>query len=162
MGVFENPMFAKGTFAHRPCRCRIEGIFDRRWRRLCCRGCAIRDGIQDHTHLNRWWRIAGVFVRAEASGCGSVDRERLMNSDDDDPIIAGNWKMFKTISETQAFFDCVSCRLISGDVTIATSSSLRPLRRWPRQSMAADGTRVAISAQDVYWEEGRCLHRRSL
>jgi len=66
------------------------------------------------------------------------------------PVIAGNWKMFKTRPETGAFFDALIPEILDVehcDIVVAP----------PFISLAAaveetDGTRVAISAQDVYWE----------
>jgi triosephosphate isomerase len=67
------------------------------------------------------------------------------------PIIAGNWKLFKTTAETRAFFGDF-LPLVSGvshcEIVIApTFTSLAAA------SSAVSGTRVAISAQDVYWEK---------
>lgn len=67
------------------------------------------------------------------------------------PIIAGNWKMFKTIGETRAFFSAFIPR-ISGvthcDVVVAP-----PFTALAAAAEAAKGSPVAISAQDTYWEE---------
>jgi len=67
------------------------------------------------------------------------------------PIIAGNWKMFKTIPETKAFFSAF-LPLVSGvshcEIVIApTFTSLAAA------SSAVAGSRVGISAQDVYWKK---------
>jgi len=67
------------------------------------------------------------------------------------PVIAGNWKMFKTISETKAFFSSF-LPLVSGvshcEIVVAPPFvSLAPA------AAAATGSRVAISAQDVYWKK---------
>ena len=67
------------------------------------------------------------------------------------PIIAGNWKMFKTRAETRAFFDA----LIPAD---PGRRALRHRRGAAIHGAAtaveeAEGTRVAISAQDVHWEK---------
>ena len=67
------------------------------------------------------------------------------------PVIAGNWKMFKTISETKAFFSSF-LPLVSGvshcEIVVAPPFvSLAPA------VAAATGSRVAISAQDVYWKK---------
>lgn len=67
------------------------------------------------------------------------------------PIIAGNWKMFKTIPETRAFFSSF-LPLVSAvshcEIVIAS-----PFTALAAASAAVAGTRVAISAQDVYWEK---------
>ena len=67
------------------------------------------------------------------------------------PVIAGNWKMFKTISETKGFFSSF-LPLVSGvshcEIVVAPPFvSLAPA------AAAATGSRVAISAQDVYWKK---------
>jgi len=66
------------------------------------------------------------------------------------PIIAGNWKMFKTLAETRAFFDALipgiqgvdHCEIVVAPPFTAISAAAEE----------ADGTRVSISAQDVFWE----------
>jgi triosephosphate isomerase len=66
------------------------------------------------------------------------------------PIIAGNWKMFKTIAETRAFFTAF-LPLVSSvshcDIVIAP-----PFTSLSAAASSVAGTRVAVSAQDVYWE----------
>src|SRR5262245_20851741 len=66
------------------------------------------------------------------------------------PIIAGNWKMFKTIEETREFFSAFlpQVSFVSHcDIVIAA-----PFTALAAASIAVAGTPVAISAQDVYWE----------
>jgi triosephosphate isomerase len=66
------------------------------------------------------------------------------------PIIAGNWKMFKTRGETTAFFDVLiprihdveHCDIIVAPAFTCLSTAV----------IEAEGTRVAISAQNVHWE----------
>jgi triosephosphate isomerase (TIM) len=65
------------------------------------------------------------------------------------PVIAGNWKMFKTVPETRAFFDA----LVPGtqnvehcDIVIAP-----PFTALAAAVEEVDGTRISISAQDVHW-----------
>jgi triosephosphate isomerase len=66
------------------------------------------------------------------------------------PIIAGNWKMFKTTAETRSFFDGLIPE-IQGvehcDIVVAP-----PHTSLTTAVEEADGTRVAISAQNVHWE----------
>src|SRR4026209_2185486 len=67
------------------------------------------------------------------------------------PIIAGNWKMFKTIPETGLFFSSLlplvaevsHCEIVLAPSFTALAAA----------SGAVAGTRVAISAQDVYFEK---------
>jgi triosephosphate isomerase (TIM) len=66
-------------------------------------------------------------------------------------VIAGNWKMFKTIAETRAFF-AAFLQLVAEngncDVVIAP-----PFTAIAAAVQAASGSNVAISGQDVYWEK---------
>src|SRR5262252_5193361 len=69
------------------------------------------------------------------------------------PIIAGNWKMFKTIADTRAFF-AAFLPLVSSvshcDIVVAP-----PFTSLSAAAIGVAGTRVAVSAQDVYWvDEG--------
>ncbi len=65
-------------------------------------------------------------------------------------IIAGNWKLFKTLSETCAFFDA----LLPGiaDVDHCDVIIAPPFTVLSAAADAVSGTGVSISAQDVYWE----------
>jgi triosephosphate isomerase (TIM) len=67
------------------------------------------------------------------------------------PIIAGNWKMFKTRSETTAFFDALIPQIQNVehcDIVVAP-----PFTALSAAADEAEGTRVAVSAQDVHWEK---------
>jgi triosephosphate isomerase len=66
------------------------------------------------------------------------------------PIIAGNWKMFKTIAETRQFFDALIPAI--QDVEHCDIVVAPPFTTLAAAAEEADGTRVSISAQDVYWE----------
>jgi len=66
------------------------------------------------------------------------------------PIIAGNWKMFKTIAETRQFFDALIPAL--QDVEHCDIVVAPPFTALAAAAEEAEGTRVSISAQDVYWE----------
>src|SRR6266571_4431223 len=66
-------------------------------------------------------------------------------------VIAGNWKMFKTQAETRAFFTAFAPLVASSthcDIVIAP-----PFTAIPAAVEAAKNTKIAISAQDVYWEK---------
>jgi triosephosphate isomerase len=66
------------------------------------------------------------------------------------PIIAGNWKMYKTRSETSAFFDALIPEI--QDVEHCDIIVAPPYTALATAVEETDGTRVAISAQDVHWE----------
>jgi triosephosphate isomerase len=66
------------------------------------------------------------------------------------PVIAGNWKMFKTQAETRAFFDAFKPLVAdtrSCDIIVAP-----PYTSLPAAAEAARGTNISIAAQDAYWE----------
>jgi triosephosphate isomerase len=66
-------------------------------------------------------------------------------------VMAGNWKMYKTQAETRAFFAAFN-PLVAGvtdcDIVIAP-----PFTDIPAAVEATKGTRIGISAQNVYWEK---------
>jgi triosephosphate isomerase (TIM) len=66
-------------------------------------------------------------------------------------VIAGNWKMFKTVAETRAFFS-VFLPLVADsrncDIVIAP-----PFTAIAAAVQAAATSNVAIAGQDVYWEK---------
>jgi triosephosphate isomerase len=67
------------------------------------------------------------------------------------PVIAGNWKMFKTRSETRSFFAALR-PLITGvthcDIVVAP-----PFTALADAVEAAVGSNVTISAQNMHWEK---------
>ncbi len=67
------------------------------------------------------------------------------------PIIAGNWKMFKTRAETSAFFDALIPQI--QDVEHCDIVIAPPFISLATAAEEVDGTRVAISAQNLHWEE---------
>src|SRR5260370_40177918 len=66
-------------------------------------------------------------------------------------VIAGNWKMFKTIADTRAFFTAFlplvaenrNCDIVIAPPFTAISAAVE----------AAADSKVAIAGQDVYWEK---------
>jgi triosephosphate isomerase (TIM) len=66
-------------------------------------------------------------------------------------VMAGNWKMYKNQAETRAFFAAFK-PLVEGvsdcDIVVAP-----PFIDIPAAVESAKGTTIAISAQDVFWEE---------
>jgi triosephosphate isomerase len=67
------------------------------------------------------------------------------------PVIVGNWKMFKTVAETRAFFTAFKPLVASSthcDIVVApTFTSLAAAAE------AASGSNIAISAQNMYFEK---------
>lgn len=66
------------------------------------------------------------------------------------PIIAGNWKMFKTVSEAVAFFEAVKGK---AEVAGVESVICAPFTNLPALVEAAKGTSIAIGAQNLHFED---------
>ena len=67
------------------------------------------------------------------------------------PVIAGNWKMFKTVAETRAFFAAFKPLVAASthcDIVIAP-----PFTALAAAAEAAAGSNIAISAQNMHWEK---------
>lgn len=67
------------------------------------------------------------------------------------PIIAGNWKMYKTPSEAVAFVNAIKDQL--GTLKQAERVVCPPYLAIPGVSAALQGTDIAVGAQDLHWEE---------
>jgi triosephosphate isomerase len=67
------------------------------------------------------------------------------------PIIAGNWKMFKTIAETKDF--CASFVPLVSSVTHCDIVLAPPFTALAAAVATVSGSKVSISAQDVYFEK---------
>ena len=64
-------------------------------------------------------------------------------------LIAGNWKMHKSVAETTAYFEA----LIAEDVpTTVDVLCCPPFTALPAAAMIATGSAVHIGAQNVHWE----------
>src|SRR5690606_37027131 len=66
------------------------------------------------------------------------------------PIIAGNWKMFKTAAEAEAFFAEVKGKAERPGVE---SVICAPFTNLPALVEAAKGTSIAIGAQNMHFED---------
>jgi triosephosphate isomerase len=69
------------------------------------------------------------------------------------PLIAGNWKMFKTIPETLDF-----CQRLKSEVVALQGKQIEVAVAPPFTALAAaahalQGTSISIAAQDVFWAE---------
>src|SRR5882672_11376801 len=65
------------------------------------------------------------------------------------PVMAGNWKMFKTAAETTTFFDKFRGLVErSGHCEIVICP---PFPDLPAAVAAAQGTRIAVGAQNMFW-----------
>ena len=66
------------------------------------------------------------------------------------PLIAGNWKMYKTSAEGAAFVTELAGEvegLDDREIVVA-----RPSPGWPKPCARARATAVKIAAQDIFWE----------
>lgn len=66
------------------------------------------------------------------------------------PIIAGNWKMFKTVGEAVAFVNEVKGK---AEVQGVESVICAPFTNLPALVEAVKGTTLKIGAQNMHWEE---------
>lgn len=66
------------------------------------------------------------------------------------PIIAGNWKMHKTISEGVAFIEAVKNEIVNTDIEALVCA---PYTLLPSLVEAAKGTNVKIGAQNMHFED---------
>jgi len=67
------------------------------------------------------------------------------------PIVAGNWKMFKTVGEAVAFVDAVTPEIQGvSDVEVVVAPPFTALHA---VSTAARATNIHVASQDVYWEK---------
>lgn len=67
------------------------------------------------------------------------------------PVIAGNWKMYKTIGETEKFFS--ELQPLLGQVTHCEVVIAPPFTALRRAADVAGPLGIGISAQDLYWEK---------
>jgi triosephosphate isomerase len=67
------------------------------------------------------------------------------------PVIAANWKMYKTQAETRAFF--ARFRHLAADLRHCDFIIAPPFTALVAAVEAARGSEIAISAQDLYWEK---------
>ncbi len=67
------------------------------------------------------------------------------------PVIAGNWKMYKTIAEAVDFIEKIKPVAAKADhceVIVAP-----PFTALAAAALAAEGSKVAVSAQDMHWDK---------
>lgn len=67
------------------------------------------------------------------------------------PVIAGNWKMFKTLSEATDLVEELKSREILNSVVEVVVCP--PFTALDRVVAVLRGTSIAVGAQDVYWED---------
>ena len=66
------------------------------------------------------------------------------------PIIAGNWKMFKTVSESLQFVEELKA---SAEVAGVVSVICAPYTVLPALVEAVKGTSLKVGAQNLHWED---------
>lgn len=67
------------------------------------------------------------------------------------PVIAGNWKMYKTIAETEAFLAAMAPKIAG--VTHCEIVLAPPFTALRRAAELGERIGIATSAQDLYWEK---------
>jgi triosephosphate isomerase len=67
------------------------------------------------------------------------------------PVIAGNWKMYKTIAEAVDFINKITP--VAEKATHCEVVVAPPYTALAAASSAAKGSKVAVSAQDVHWDK---------
>ncbi|MBO8136937.1 MAG: triose-phosphate isomerase [Desulfotomaculum sp.] len=65
-------------------------------------------------------------------------------------IIAGNWKMHKTVQEAVEFTKELASKVTGASVEVVLCPPFTALHA---VAEAAEGTNIAVGAQDVYWED---------
>ncbi|PYV09282.1 MAG: triose-phosphate isomerase, partial [Acidobacteria bacterium] len=67
------------------------------------------------------------------------------------PVIAGNWKMHKTIGESVAFVE--KLKPLTRGIEHCEVVLAPPFTALRAVAGAAKGTRIAVAAQDVHWDK---------
>jgi len=67
------------------------------------------------------------------------------------PVIAGNWKMFKTRAETRAFFSAL--KPLVNNVTHCDIVVAPPFTALAAAAEAASNSNIGIAAQNLHWEK---------
>ena len=67
------------------------------------------------------------------------------------PVMAGNWKMYKTIAETEAFFDRIAPLIF--EVQHCEMVIAPPFTALRRAAELGEQIGIAVSAQDIHWEK---------
>jgi len=66
------------------------------------------------------------------------------------PLIAGNWKMHKTVAETSAYLEGLLAEDLPDSVDVVCCPTAVSL---PAAAMLVTGSRIGLGAQNVHWEE---------
>ena len=65
------------------------------------------------------------------------------------PVIAGNWKMHKTVAETTAYLEAIINEDLPDTVDVVCCPSFVSL---PAAAMVVTGSQIGLGAQNVHWE----------
>jgi triosephosphate isomerase len=65
-------------------------------------------------------------------------------------LIAGNWKMHKTVAETSAYLEALLVENLPGVVDVVCCPTFVSL---PAAAMLLTGSRIGLGAQNVHWQE---------
>lgn len=67
------------------------------------------------------------------------------------PVIAGNWKMYKTIAEARNLTSEIASK--ASELKEATLILIPPFTAISQVKEAVEGTEIRVGAQDVFWED---------
>ena len=136
MGVFEVPTFAAGTRAVAEAMAANSRARPRWWAAATARRRCTRSGLANKMtpRLDRRRRLARV---PRGQGAARRGGARVLSEEDDDlarrrPLIAGNWKMHKTVAEAVALVRELAARspwCATGEVVVAPPFTALA-RRW--------------------------------
>ena len=153
MGAFELEPFAAGTRAVAEAVAAGAGHHRRRRRRLRRRAGAVRPG-RPVTHLSTGGGASLELLEGGASRGGGTGMSRRP------PLIAGNWKMHKTVAEAEAFVaGAAAADLVGRRATWRLPALHRAARRW---STARGARAWRCSRQNVPRGGVGRVHRRDL
>jgi len=65
------------------------------------------------------------------------------------PLIAGNWKMHKTVAETTAYLEALIAEDLPNTVDVVCCPTFVSL---PAAAMVATGSQIGLGAQNVHWD----------
>ncbi len=150
MGVFEMEPFAEGTLAMAQRAGRVPGHHHRGRRRQRGGGHADGPRRQDHPRLDRRRRLPRVPGRRPPPGRRLPRRTSAAMRR---PLIAGNWKMYKTAARGGGPRPRDPRGDRAGRDRARGAWSPRPSPRSPRWPRCCAASRVLLGAQNMHWEK---------
>ena len=148
MGAFELEPFAAGTRAVAEAVAAAAGHDRRRRRRLGRRARSSSGWPTGHAPVDR--RRRGARADRGQARCPGVEALRMSPRRGRTPLIAGNWKMHKTVAEAEEFIQALLPRVSTADgVDVAICP---PFLRSAAMVDSTRGSRVQVFAQNMHHE----------